>query len=254
MILAIDIGNSITHLAVYERNKIVYLRKFPSLSRLKKRILITALKKFKKNISHAGIASVVPELDKPWAGLINNIFSLKPLFINHKVNLPIFLKIKSRNNLGADRICNAIAGYKYFRMKENVIAVDFGTAITYDIVLKNGNYPGGIISPGIETMAKSLHSFTSKLPMLKSSDMVMPKRVIGKNTIEAIRSGTLYSVLASFEGIVEKIERELKRKFKIVLTGGFAGHIHSSTKFKTVIRENLVLDGINHILRYNYGT
>jgi type III pantothenate kinase len=254
LILAIDIGNSITHLAVYERNKIVYLRKFPTLTKFKKRILLTVSKNFKNNLRCAGIASVVPELDKQWAGLINNIFFLKPLFISNKIFLPIRLNVQLPNKLGADRICNAAAGYKFFKMKENVIAVDFGTAITYDIVLSSGNYLGGIISPGIETMAKSLHSFTSKLPMLKSTDMVMPKNVIGKNTIDAIRSGTLYSALASFEGLIEKIESELKSKFKIVLTGGFAGHIHSSTKFKTVIRENLVLDGINHILWCNNGT
>jgi len=254
LILAIDIGNSITHLAVYEQYKIIYIRKFSSRSILSKKILVTTANKFKNKINRVGISSVVTGVNKLLTGFIKDNFSLTPLFVSHKVNLPVYLNLKSPHKLGADRICNAVAGYEYFVKKENVIVVDFGTAITYDIVLRNGNYMGGIISPGIETMAKSLHRFTSKLPLLKNTDMIMPKRVIGRNTVNAIKSGTLYVVLASFEGIKSKIEKELKRKFKIVLTGGFARQIHSSTKLKTTIRENLVLDGINYILRYNYGT
>ncbi len=143
--------------------------------------------------------------------------------------------------------------YEFFRKKENVIAADFGTAVTYDVVLKNGDYIGGIISPGVETMAKSLHGFTSKLPMLKRNEMYVPRNIIGKNTIEALRSGTAFAAIASFEGIVAKIEKELKRKFKVIITGGFARKIHSKTAVKTVIRENLVLEGINCILKYNNG-
>lgn len=243
-----------THLAVIERKKIIYIRKFPTQSQLRKNIIVNAVNRFKNRINHIGISSVVIEINKLWSRLITDNFSVKPMFINSKVLLPITLNIKSSQMLGADRICNAVAGYEYFSKKENVIAADFGTAITYDVILSNGNFIGGIISPGIETMAKSLHTHTSKLPMLKSIDMIMPKKIIGKNTVEAIKSGTFYAALASFEGIMKKIENELNCKFKIVLTGGFARHIHSSTKLKTIVRENLVLEGINHILRYNYET
>jgi type III pantothenate kinase len=155
--------------------------------------------------------------------------------------------------LGADRICNAAAAYEFFRRKENVIAADFGTAVTHDVVLKNGDYIGGIISPGVETMAKSLHEYTSKLPILKKGEMYVPRNIIGRNTVEALRSGTAFASVASFEGIVSKIEKDLKRKFKVILTGGFARQIHSKTSVKTVIRENLVLEGINCILKYNNG-
>jgi type III pantothenate kinase len=252
LILALDIGNTLTHLAVYDGKKIIYLRKFPAHSGLRKNILKSAVRKFGKNIDRAGVSSVVPGVNKNWRKQITQYFSVEPIFVNHRIILPISLNIKSPQKLGADRICNATAGYEYFGKKQNVIAVDFGTAITYDVVLRGGNYIGGIISPGIETMAKSLNSYTSKLPKLKSTDFIMPKRIIGKNTVEAIKSGTLYAALASFEGIVDKISKELKTKFKIVITGGHAPQIHSATRLKTVIRENLVLDGINSILMYNY--
>ena len=253
MIFAIDIGNSNTHFAVYFRNKIIYLRKFPTYTQSPEKYLLAVTNKYKRKISAIGIASVVPEKNRLWRRLIKKNFSLNPVFINNNAASPLFLNVKSPQTLGADRICNALAAFEYFGKKENVIAVDLGTAITYDVVLKNGKYLGGIISPGIKTMAKSLHAFTSKLPMLKKIDMIMPKRVIGRNTVDAIRSGTVYSTLASFEGIIKKIENEIEIKFKIVLTGGFAEYIHASTKLKTVIRENLVLDGINHILGYKNG-
>ena len=134
-----------------------------------------------------------------------------------------------------------------------MIAVDLGTAITYDVVLNQGEYIGGVISPGIETSAKALKIFTSKLPMLKSNDFIFSRKIVGKNTIEAIKSGVVYSALVSFEGIIKGIERELKRKFKVILTGGFARLIHKETSIKTVVKPNLVLDGINYIMNFNDG-
>ncbi len=251
MILAIDIGNTITHLAVYDGNKMVHKRKVRSLSLLNEKMVQAAAGKFAGRVSQAGISSVVTKANSVWGRLIARHFSVEPLFVSCKVRLPISLNIKSPEKLGADRICNAVAGYVYFKGKENVIAVDFGTAITYDVVLKSGTYLGGIISPGIETMAKSLNYYTSRLPRMKSADLAMPKKVIGKSTVEAIRSGTVYSAIASFEGITGKIQKELGRKFKIILTGGFGALIHSSCEIKTVLRENLVLEGIRYILGYN---
>ncbi len=253
MNLAIDIGNSITHIAVYSSGKIVYLRKIPSSVYTADKFLKDIEPKIKRNVSISGIASVVPEINKKWIELLRRTFTVEPVLINNKIPLPVRLKVKNPDKLGADRICNAAAGYEYFKNKENVIAADFGTAVTIDVVLKNGDFIGGIISPGITTMAKSLNDYTSRLPLLKSRDYIMPGKIIGKNTVEAIRSGTIFASLASFEGIIREIEKERKAKFKIIITGGFSRYIHSNTKLKTVIRENLVLDGINNILEFNYG-
>ncbi len=253
MILAIDIGNTMTHAAVFEGNKIVASKKFPTASKSIKKLISSFTVKYKNSIVQVGIASVVPEVGSQWRSIVKDLFSVKPVFINHNLLFPVNLRLKYPMKIGADRICNAVAAYEYFRRRENVIAADFGTAVTYDVVLKNGDYIGGIISPGVETMAKSLHEFTSKLPMLKKGEMYVPRNIIGKNTVEALISGTAFASIASFEGIVAKIEKELKRKFKVILAGGFAKIIHSGTDVKTVIRENLVPEGINCILKYNYG-
>lgn len=253
MRLAIDIGNSTTHLAIYDRNRIVYLRKSPTHSDFAEKMLKSVKKKYTAGIMYAGISSVVKETNRKWARLVEDLFSIKPLIVSHRINLPIVLNIKSPERIGADRICNAVAGYEFFKRRENVIAVDFGTATTFDIVLKNGSYQGGIISPGIRTMAESLHSFTSMLPKLKSSELTMPRKIAGKNTAEAMKSGVVYASLAAFEGIVEKIKSEFKTEFSIILSGGFALLIHSSTKYKTAVNQNLVLDGINYLIGYNGG-
>jgi type III pantothenate kinase len=251
LILAIDIGNSFTHLGLYESDKIVFNLNFPTQQALPKPVL----KKLSRSINNknfsAGIASVVTGESKKWKKLIKEHFGVHPIEISKDISLPIKLKIKRPVRLGADRICNSAAAYEYFKRKENVIAVDFGTATTYDVVLSSAEYIGGIISPGIETMAKSLNEHTSKLPSLKRKDLTFPLKVVGNNTIDAIRSGVVYSALDSFEGMIKKIENEYKKKFMVVLTGGFSALIHNKTALKTVIRKNLVLDGISLIVQYN---
>jgi len=253
LILAIDIGNSFIHTALYVSDRIIFLKKFPADSGFPLSSIKQLIRKIENNNISVGIASVVPELNIKWEKIINQHLGAAPVFISGKITLPISLKVSKPNTLGADRICSAAAAYLYYKQKQNVLSVDFGTATTYDVVLKSGDYLGGIISPGIETSAKALNTFTSKLPMLKSSDFTFSRSIIGKNTIEAIKSGVVFSALASFEGIVRGIEKELKRKFKVILAGGFAGLIHGETSIKTVIQPNLVLDGINYIMKLNNG-
>jgi len=253
LILAIDIGNSFIHAALYNYGKIILNRKFPAASGYPSSLFRQVLNKIKNDKLTVGISSVVPELNNGWKKLIKKQLDTSPLFISGKVVLPVSLRVSKPEKLGADRICNAAAAYQYFKRRQNVIAVDFGTATTYDVVLNQGDYVGGVISPGIETSAKALKEFTSKLPMLRSSDFSFSGKIVGKNTIDAIKSGVVFSSVASFEGIIKRIEKELKRKFKVILTGGFAGLIHGETSIKTLIRPNLVLDGINYIMILNNG-
>jgi type III pantothenate kinase len=253
LILAIDIGNTLTHLGLYESNKIVFNQHFPSQTAVPKFVLQKLHRKIKNEKFSAGVASVVTGESKKWKKIVKEHFGIYPLEIGKDIFLPIKLQVIRAESLGADRICNAVAAYEYFQEKENIIAVDFGTATTYDVVLNTGEYTGGIIQPGIEIAAKSLNAYTSKLPALKPRNFTFPHRVVGNNTINAIRSGVIYSALASFEGLIGKIEKEYRKKFKVVLTGGFSELIHSETAIKTVIRKNLVLDGINFIVKYNEG-
>ena len=251
MNLAVDIGNSYTHLAVFSGQKEVEnfnisTNNFDSVSICKK-----YLKKYSGKIKSAGISSVVPSKNEFWNSFVAIYLKTKPLFISNRINLPIKLKIEKTASLGTDRICNSVFGFEYFKKNENVIVIDFGTANTYDVVLKNADFIGGIIAPGIETSSKALNLNTGKLPLLKKSDFKFEKSLIGKNTKDAIRSGLMNYALYATEGIISSIKKELKKEFKVIITGGNAKKIQNKLSFKTIYIENTVLKGINIILNYN---
>jgi type III pantothenate kinase len=251
MNLLIDIGNTFTHIGLGAEKRIGYDFKFPSHEKIGGPQVLEKLKGYRSKISFAAISSVVPPKTDFWIKFISKYFGIKPLIINANISLPIKIKIKGENSIGSDRICTAVAGYFLFKRKSNVIAIDLGTATTYNVVLKNGDFLGGIISLGIETSAKALNFNTEKLPLLTPRQLLFPRRVIGRNTLEAIQSGIMYSASFSIDGMVNQIEKECRRKFKIVLTGGNCRRMYRRTTHKARLEKYLVLLGLNHILHYN---
>lgn len=249
MNLAIDIGNTFTHFGLYKGGKLVRTFNIPTHSKLQlssfhnKYIIRTADK-----IEQIGISCVVPKQIQIWLDYIKKYFGIYPLTINNKNKLPVSLKVKNSVTLGADRIC--LAAYGYSKFKDNVIVCGFGTANTYNIVLKNGNFIGGIIAPGINTSAKALNNNTGKLPKLNFKDLKFSRSVIGSNTKSAIRSGLLNYPLFATEGIIKAIEKQYRCKFKVVITGGSAKIFKNKFSFKAHYNDNAVLDGINMILEY----
>jgi type III pantothenate kinase len=249
MNLAIDIGNSFTHFGLFKSNKLIKSFRFPSNQQASPETF-DEIKSFlfNKEISKAGISSVIPEKIQYWSDLVQKLVNIQPVIISNKMKLPVKVKIKNSETVGTDRICNAVFGYLYFKKKENVIIVDLGTANTYDVVLKNGDFVGGIIAPGIETSAKAMHSNTAQLPELTYIDFKFGKSTIGNDTKEAIQSGIMNYPLFATEGIVKRIEKELKKKFKVIISGGNAKAIKERLPVKTIYAENTVLEGINMIL------
>jgi type III pantothenate kinase len=250
MNLALDIGNSYTHLGVFCQQSLLYTSKLRTsdVIGIEKELI-----KIKSNyrIEKIGISSVVTEIEHELKKTVKNVLKIVPLCISGKIRLPIKLNIKNKEKLGADRICSSVAGYEFFKGKENVIIIDLGTATTYDVVLRNGEFIGGVISPGIETSAKALNISTSELPLLTLEELNFPRTSIGKTTVMAIKSGIMYSALDSMEGMVKRIEKNLNRKFRIILTGGFAKKIKNKTALKVLVKENLVIEGVNLILRFH---
>ncbi len=251
MNLAIDIGNSFTHFGIYRSNKLLFNLRIPTHTETILRTLHSQyFAKYTKNVSQIGISSVVPKTTKYWTDYAIKYLKIKPLIINNKNKLPIKIKIKNSDTLGADRICDAAFAWSYYKGKQNVIICDFGTANKYDVVLKNGDFIGGIIAPGITTSAIALSLNTGKLPMLGVNNFKFNKNVLGRNTMQAIQSGLMNYPLYATEGIIKSIEKELKRKFKVIVTGGSAKTIQKRLSIKTKYVENAVLDGINLILNY----
>ena len=158
----------------------------------------------------------------------------------------IKINIKNKNQVGSDRIANAVGVYR--RYKSNCIVLDFGTATTFDIVTKNGIYNGGIIAPGVNLSIKSLSSSADQIPTFSIKKQ---KKVIGKNTIEALYSGFYWGYSGLINNIILKIEKETKKKYKIIFTGGHADLFKTSIIRSFTIDKNITIEGIIEIFKEN---
>ncbi|HLD77020.1 MAG TPA: type III pantothenate kinase [Rickettsiales bacterium] len=253
MLLAIDIGNTNIVIGLY--NKDLLTHRWRLISDVNKPIddyavdiieLFLTEKIDALKISGCIIASVVPSLSEKIKKAVAKFFAGKILLIGEKnVKLYIKIKVKNKNEVGADRLINAIAAYKEFG--GNLIIIDFGTATTFDIVGKNGEYLGGVIAPGINLSLKALHDMTAKLPKI---EIKKQKNVIGKNTVEAMNSGVFFGYISLVEGLVIRIEKELKTKTKKITTGGLAPLFNKELKIKHH-RDNLTLDGLREVYEHN---
>ncbi len=249
MNLTIDIGNSFTHFAVYKSRKQLYSAKCSSTNKSGITKCLSLIKK-KFKIDYIGIAPVNNKTEKVIDLLCRKLFNLTPLTINYKSKLPVKIKIKSPESIVADRICNSVFGCKYFKEINNVLIADLGTANTYDIVTKKGEFIGGIIAPGIMTSSQALSINTSYLPLLEYGKLSKNAPLIGNNTFEAIQSGLVNYMKLATEGIVQKVKKQFKGNLKVILTGGSAELFLKNVSFKYIHIENTVLEGINIILNY----
>ncbi len=251
MLLVIDIGNSNVVLGLYQENQMIV--KWRIISDIKKSpddYAIDIIENLANNqidilaISGVVIASVVPDLTKIISLSLKKFFSGNLLIIDEE-NLAknIVTKLKNKQEIGADRLVNAIAGYNKFG--GNLIIIDFGTATTFDIVGFDGEYMGGIISPGVNLAIKALHEMTAKLPLI---NLKKPQNVIGKSTIEAMNSGIYFGYLSLIEGIITRIEAEYKKPTTKIITGGLAVVFKDDlAKITNHHQPDLTLDGLNLI-------
>ncbi|MBI5573106.1 MAG: type III pantothenate kinase [Elusimicrobia bacterium] len=227
-LLAIDIGNTTINFGLFENKKLEKATVF--------------IKKFKKipfgDYDGVIIASVVPDATKK----IIRLLKVKPVILNSK-NIPIKIKVKNPQRVGADRLVNAVAAKEIYGVPS--VVVDLGTATTFDVVSKNGDYIGGIIAPGIKISAESLHEKTAKLPKIKPE---VPKNIIGKNTKEAILSGIFYGHLGLIREVINRVQSSEFRvqKLKIILTGGYS-EFFSKHFPDFIVDEDFTLKGLEII-------
>ena len=247
-----DIGNTITKICVIKINtfkvkKIIY---FDSNKISSKKFLRRNIKKIFKNKNIYKVAlfsSVVPRYQLALRRFLKRIYKIKLREIKEKsIKKIIKLNIKNRNQVGSDRIANAVGVYK--RYKSNCIVLDFGTATTFDVVTKDGIYEGGIIAPGVKLSLKSLTSSADQIPIFS---IIKQKKVVGKNTLEALRSGFYWGYSGLIYNIILKIEKETKKKYKIIFTGGYADLFKTSIKRSFTIDRNITIKGIIEIFKEN---
>ena len=247
-----DIGNTTTKICLVEIKtfrikKIIY---FNSNNISSKKFLNSKLKKIIKTKSISKVAlfsSVVPKYQFILKKFLKRIYKIQLREIKEKnINKIVKINIKNKNQVGSDRIANSVGAYKKY--KANCIVLDFGTATTFDVVTKKGIYNGGIIAPGINLSIKNLTSSADQIPNFQIKKQ---KKIIGKNTLEALRSGFYWGYLGLINNIILKIEKETKKKFKIIFTGGYADLFKTSITRPFEIDKNITIYGIIEIFKEN---
>ncbi len=246
MFLAIDIGNTHTVFGIYRDGELVYDWRVSSLITRTEDETWLLVKFFCNDanvkpeaIKGIGISSVVPNLTDVFVWMSQKHFKIDPVIISSELDLGIKILYDDPSTVGADRLCNAVAGYTKYGGP--IIVVDFGTATTYDVVSENGEYLGGVIAPGIETSAVELHRRAAKLPKI---ELHFPKDVIGKNTVSSMQSGIMYGAVDAMEGMIKRIKNVIGHKAKVIATGGLAKTIIKHTSSIDFYEPTLVLDGI----------
>jgi type III pantothenate kinase len=174
--------------------------------------------------------------------MVYNRLGLKAIIVNASLPLGITIHYESPNAVGADRICNAIAGFKKFGGP--LIIVDFGTATTFDVISKDGDYLGGIIAPGVETSLQTLHY---RAALLQKVELKFPDRVVGNNTETSMQSGLMYGTAELINGLLKSIRKELQCDFNVVATGGLAALITPKLNYSLHLEPQLTLYGLQII-------
>ncbi len=249
MLLTSDIGNTNITLGLFDNEAFIEELRLASdkdLSQEEYEVLLkTLLKDFK--IDGCVIGSVVEELNDKFFNAIKNILGVEPIMLTNKINTGVKIKTDFPDEVGADRIANAVGAYVLY--KKPTIVVDFGTATSFDIINQNGEFIGGVIAPGINLQMKVLNKFTSKLPR---TDVAISTKAIGSNTTDAILSGVIRGTACMIDGLVEQCEKELSEKAVLIATGGYSGLIANYLKRPfDFINPTLTLDGLRHIYNLN---
>lgn len=243
MLLAIDIGNSTTKFGVFDNEKLITRFTIPT-DRNQAHYKINDL--IAHNLTYAIdaviISSVVPELNISYRNFCETRFNLKPFFVDHASDFGMKILYDPPEDLGIDRAVAAFAAREKYG--KPAIVCDFGTATTIDVVDAKGDFVGGIIVPGISTMADSLFQKTSKLPKI---EIKKPETVIGNSTVSAINAGIYFGYAGLVEKILQKMVEELGGKSKIIATGGFASMLAESVDMIEIVDENLILEGLRLI-------
>jgi type III pantothenate kinase len=235
-----DIGNTDTKLClVSTRNKIIKKINFPSKSLNHQNLIryFNFLKPDYKKINKILFCSVVPKS----FNLVKKFLSKKTKIKCYEVknlDLKSLIKIKvNYKQVGSDRITNAIS---LINKKNNFVILDFGTATTFDVLIKD-TYFGGIIAPGIRL---SLDTLSDKATLIPKINLKMIKNVIGKDTVSAVRSGFFWGYAGLIDNIINLIKKETKKSFKVIITGGFSNLFKKSIKTKVNHNKDITIKGL----------
>ena len=253
MILAIDIGNTNIVVGCIDENKTWFIERL-STDRSKTELEYAIVIKNVLDIYHINpedleggiISSVVPQITQIVREAAKKILQKEILVLGPGIKTGLNILVDNPVQTGADLIAATVGAINKYPVPQ--IIFDLGTATTVCVVDKKKNFIGGMILPGIRT---SLDALTANAAQLSGIDISAPKRIIGKNTIECMQSGIIYSNAASMDGIIDRIEAELGEKTTVVATGGLAKNIIPFCRKNIILDEDLLLKGLLYLYRKN---
>ena len=240
MIIVGDIGNTETKICLINSNnkiinKIVFNSKIINDTIIQK--YLSKLKLKNKKIEKCLFCSVVPKSFSLIKNTLLKNYKIKPYELKDlKLKKLINIKVNFKQ-IGSDRLANALG---VMNNKDNFIILDFGTATTFDVLVKN-TYKGGVIAPGVRI---SLVTLSDRATLIPKIDLRKTKKIIGSNTISAVRAGFFWGYTGLIDNIINLIKKETKKSFKIIITGGFSKLFKNSTNTKVILNKDITIKGL----------
>lgn len=253
LLLCIDVGNTQTVLGIFRGREIIARWRIRSdrdrtadeYSHLIKDLL-RGDSVDKSSLRGVCVSSVVPPARQALIDMSISDFDLVPLMVGPGIKTGMPILYDNPREVGADRIANGVAAYERFR--KALVVIDFGTAITFDVISAAGEYIGGVIFPGVQISLDALFLKAAKLPRV---ELEKPVNVVGRDTISSIQSGIIYGYAGLVDSIVERIHREMGIKATVVATGGLAGGISDETSSISEVIPDLTLEGLRILYERN---
>ena len=253
MLLVVDAGNTQTHIGAFDGAELVHDWRFATVRESTADELGAALRSLLslRGLSFADIdasivSSTVPQLRPEWTAMARRYLGHEMPSVGPGVRTGMPLRYDNPREIGPDRLVNAIAGYE--KVEGACVVVDFGTAVTFDVVSEGGEYLGGIIFPGVEISLEALSERAAALPKI---DLGQPRVLVGKTTVDAIRSGVVYGFAAMVDGMVGRLRDELGEETEAIATGGLASSIVPFCETIDDVDDMLTLTGLRLIWERN---
>jgi type III pantothenate kinase len=254
MLVVMDVGNTNTVIGVFRDDELLSHWRI----RTEKEGTVDELGILFKNLCEAQgihllpgtgliISCVVPPMVNTLEGFAQRYLEIKPLWVGPGIKTGMPIHYDNPREVGADRIVNAVAAYD--QVHASVIVVDFGTATTFDIISRHGEYLGGAIAPGVMISCEALFLRASKLPRVEI--FAKPKSIVAKDTISSMNAGIIYGYAGLVDGIVNRIKTALGERSKVIATGGLASLIASETESIDWVDDYLTLKGLKIIYERN---
>ncbi len=249
MLLVLEVGNTNTGVGVYDGRRLLVSWRLTSRREQtadEYGVFIQALLGTRgigvQQITGVAISNVVPTVQQTLEWMCEAYFGLHPFTVQPGINVSIPLRVDQPTEVGADRVCNVVAGMALYGTP--LIVVDFGTATNFDVVNARGEFVGGAIAPGLVVATEAL---ISKAARLYRVELVRPKEAIGRNTVTNIQSGVVYGYAGLVDGLVERMRRELDGDVKVIATGGLAEQMREIAQSIQQVNMNLRLEGLRMI-------